>query len=192
MFMFGLVSICQGFIRSYGGLLAARFFLGVFESGMFPGCWSQDQFHTCIVSSNRSFTGFYLIGMWYKRSEAQKRFSFFSSSTTLAGAFGGLLASAIGLMSGLRGYSGWRWIFILEGILTCIVAIGFFFVLPDFPEDAKWLNEEERSYIKARLQVDQGPSGIEREIALRDVGRVFKDFKVSIGGVCAARFIKCK
>ena len=47
---------------------------------------------------------------WYRRSEAQKRFSFFFSSTTLAGAFGGLLAAAIGKMSGLRGYAGWRWV----------------------------------------------------------------------------------
>lgn len=39
---------------------------------------------------------FYLLGMWYKRSEAQKRFTFFFASTSLAGAFGGLLASAIG------------------------------------------------------------------------------------------------
>lgn len=74
---FGLVTTLQGITQSYGGMLATRFFLGVFECGMFPGC-------------------FYLISMWYKRSEAQKRFSLFFSSTSLAGAFGGLLASAIG------------------------------------------------------------------------------------------------
>jgi MFS family permease len=81
----------QGFVQNYSGLLATRFFLGVFETGMFPGA-------------------FYLIGMWYRRHEAQKRYSFFFSSTTLAGAFGGLLASAIGKMDGMRGYRGWRWI----------------------------------------------------------------------------------
>ena len=161
--MFGLVSVCQGLVQGYGGLLATRFFLGLFEAGMFPGC-------------------FYLIGMWYKRSEAQRRYSFFFSSTTLAGAFGGLLASAIGKMNGIRGYSGWRWIFILEGILTCVVAIAFFFLIPCFPEDAKWLTEEELTYVKARLQVDQGRSAAERKITLHDVGRVFKDFKVILGG----------
>lgn len=101
MFMFGLVSICQGLVQSYEGLLVTRFFLGLFETGMFPGC-------------------FYLIGMWYRRHEAQRRYSFFFSSTTLAGAFGGLLASAIGKMDGLRGYHGWRWIFILEVLPCCI------------------------------------------------------------------------
>lgn len=74
---FGLVTTLQGVTKSYGGILACRFFLGVFESGMFPGC-------------------FYLLSMWYKRAEAQKRYSLFFSSTSLAGAFGGLLASAIG------------------------------------------------------------------------------------------------
>lgn len=164
MFMFGLVSICQGLVQSYGGLLTTRFLLGLFESGMFPG-------------------SFYLIGMWYKRSEAQRRYSFFFSSTTLAGAFGGLLASAIGKMDGLRGYHGWRWIFILEGCLTCVVAVIFFFFIPSFPEDAKWLTEEERNYVRARLQVDQGRSAAERKITLRDVGRVFKDYKIYIGGL---------
>lgn len=94
--------------------------------------------------------------MWYKRHEAQKRYTFFFASTTLAGAFGGLLASAIGKMSGMRGYLGWRWIFILEGVLTCVVSFIWFWVVPDFPEDAKWLKPEERTFIKARLQEDQG------------------------------------
>jgi MFS family permease len=121
--------------------------------------------------------------MWYRRQEAQKRFSFFFSSTTLAGAFGGLLAAAIGKMDGMRGYRGWRWIFILEGTLTCVVAILFFFIIPNFPEDAKWLRDDERAYVKARLQADQGKSARERRITAKDVGNVFKDFKVILGGL---------
>jgi MFS family permease len=120
--------------------------------------------------------------MWYRRHEAQKRYSFFFSSTTLAGAFGGLLASAIGKMDGLAGYKGWRWIFILEGLLTVIVSF-FFFLLPNFPEEVKWLTEDERTYVKARLQIDQGKSARERPITARDVGRVFKDPKILIGGL---------
>jgi MFS family permease len=124
---------------------------------------------------------FYLIGMWYKRHEAQKRFTFFFASTTLAGAFGGLLASAIGKMNGMEGYLGWRWVFILEGILTCVVSFLLFFTIPNFPEEAKWLTEPEREYIKARLRDDQGKSAIERRITLRDVGRCFKDYKFILG-----------
>ncbi|TKX18555.1 MFS transporter-like protein 175 [Elsinoe australis] len=164
MFGFGLVTLIQGFVVNYSGLLATRFFLGLFETGMFPGC-------------------FYLIGMWYKRSEAQKRYSFFFSSTTLAGAFGGLLAAAIGKMEGIQGYRGWRWIFILEGLLTCVISFAFFFCIPDFPEEAKWLTEEERAYISARLRADQGKSARERKITGKDVLNVFKDIKVWLGGL---------
>ena len=120
--------------------------------------------------------------MWYRRHEAQKRYSFFFSSTTLAGAFGGLLAAAIGKMNGMRGKSSWRWIFILEGTLTCVVAVLFFFIIPSFPEEAKWLTADERAYVKARLQADQGRSAAERTIGFRDIVNVFKDFKVFLGG----------
>ncbi|KAI0024960.1 MFS general substrate transporter [Xylariomycetidae sp. FL0641] len=163
MFMFGVMSVCQGLVQNYSGLLATRFFLGVFETGMFPGC-------------------FYLIGMWYKRSEAQKRYSLFFSSTSLAGAFGGLLASAIGKMDGIRGYSGWRWIFILEGLLTIAVAIIFFFIFPSFPEQATWLTDDERAFVKARLQADQGRNAAERKVSFRDVINVMKDHRVWLGG----------
>lgn len=115
------------------------------------------------------------MGMWYKRSEAQKRFSFFFSSTTLAGAFGGLLAYGLGQMAGLRGYGGWRWVFIIEGVLTCVVAIVWFFLLPDFPEDVKWLNEEERAYLHAKLAKDVGKSAGHASLGVRDILEVFKD-----------------
>lgn len=163
MFGFGLVTMLQGFVQNYHGLLATRFFLGLFETGMFPGA-------------------FFLIGMWYRRHEAQKRYSFFFSSTTLAGAFGGLLASAIGKMDGVRGYRGWRWIFILEGLLTIVASFFLFFLLPNFPEESKWLTEDERTFVKARLQVEQGKSARDRKMSLSDVGRVFKDPKIIIGG----------
>ena len=164
MFGFGLVTVCQGLVQGYGGIITTRFFLGLFEAGMFPG-------------------SFYLIGMWYKRQEAQKRYTFFFASTTLAGAFGGLLASAIGKMNGLCGYLGWRWVFILEGCLTCVVSFVWYFIIPDFPEDAKWLTESEREYVKARLRDDQGKSALERRITFRDVLNCFKDYKIFLGGL---------
>jgi len=73
-------------------------------------------------------------------------------------------------------------IFILEGALTCVVAVLFFFLLPDFPEEAKWLAPSERAYVKARLREDQGRSAAERQITLTDVINVFKDPKIFIGG----------
>ncbi|KAK2744961.1 hypothetical protein FQN57_004091 [Myotisia sp. PD_48] len=164
MFLFGLVTMLQGFAQNFSGIMAARFWLGVFETGMFPGC-------------------FYLMGMWYKRTESQKRFTFFFSSTSLAGAFGGLLASAIGKMDYMQGFRGWRWIFILEGILTCLVSFAWFFLIPDFPEDVKWLTEEERTFIKAKLAKDVGKAGRDDKVTWKDVVAIILDWKVLIGGV---------
>lgn len=163
MFFFGLITLCQGLTQNYSGLLAARFFLGFVETGIFPAC-------------------FYLIAMWYKRAEAQTRFSFFFSSATLAGAFGGLLASAIGKMDGMKGYRGWRWVFILEGTLTCVVSFFLYFIISDFPEEAKWLTQEEKEFVKARLYEDVGHSKRNESLTLRRVMDVFKDYKVIVGG----------
>ena len=55
-------------------------------------------------------------------------------------------------MTGVGGLAGWRWIFILEGILTVIVAIVAFFTIYDFPETAQFLTEEERAWVVHRLK----------------------------------------
>lgn len=164
MFGFGLVTLLQGFTQNYAGILTTRFFLGFFEAGMFPGCY-------------------YLLAMWYRREESQKRFAYLVSASTLAGAFGGLLASAIGKMDGLAGYRGWRWIFILEGILTCVVALIWFFLLPDFPEDSRFFSIEERAAIQERLSSDVGSSGHNVKFTLQDYLSCFKDYKMYLAAL---------
>jgi MFS family permease len=163
MFFWGITTMCQGFVKSYGGLLACRVFLGVFEAGVFPGAA-------------------YLIGMYYKRFELQKRLVFFFSSSLLSGAFGGLLAFALAKMNGRAGYSGWRWIFIIEGLATIFVAIIAYFMIVDWPDDAKFLTEEERALIRYRLAHD-GHSGSARMDTLNKsaVKRIFGDWKIWCG-----------
>ena len=67
--------------------------------------------------------------------------------------------------------------------MTCVVSLVFFFLLPDFPEEAKWLTTEERHYIQARLQADQGKSARDRKIKPRDVVNCFRDVKFWLGGL---------
>jgi MFS family permease len=69
----GIVATLMGLVHNLAGFLAARFFLGVTESGLFPG----------VV---------FYFSMWYKRRERQYRISLFFSAASLAGAFGGILA----------------------------------------------------------------------------------------------------
>lgn len=64
--------------------------------------------------------------------------------------FGGLLASAIAKMDGVRGLSGWRWLFVLEGLATILIGRASYFLIPNFPEDAPWLSQEEKHLIMTR------------------------------------------
>ncbi|KAK3302644.1 major facilitator superfamily domain-containing protein [Chaetomium strumarium] len=138
MVAWGVVMTLMGLAHNYAGLLAARIFLGVTEAGLFPG------------------VAYYLTS-WYRRDEMQLRQALFFSAASVAGAFSGLLAFAIGKMDGVGGLHGWQWIFILEGIATVVVAIVAFFAVHDFPETAAFLTEEERAFVVYRLRY-QGQS----------------------------------
>lgn len=133
MVAWGIVMTLMGIVQSYNGLLISRIFLGVAEAGLFPGVA-------------------YYITMWYARHEAQFRQALFFSAASVAGAFSGLLAFGIAHMDGVGGLEGWRWIFILEGILTVVVAVIAYFTLYDFPETATFLTEEERAFVVYRLK----------------------------------------
>ena len=82
--------MCMGLVHNYAGLLAARWFLGITEAGLFPGVQ-------------------YYLSCWYKRSELGVRLAIFFANAALAGSFGGLLAAAIANMDGLGGKGGWAW-----------------------------------------------------------------------------------
>ncbi|KAH6635977.1 major facilitator superfamily domain-containing protein [Chaetomium tenue] len=143
MVAWGIVMTLMGIVHNYSGLLSARIFLGVTEAGLFPG------------------VAYYLTN-WYKREEIQLRQAMFFSAASVAGAFSGLLAFAIGKMDEVGGLHGWQWIFILEGIATVIVAAIAFFALFDFPETATFLTEEERAFVIYRLKYQgqsQNPNG---------------------------------
>lgn len=86
----GHCTICQGLIKTYSALLAIRYFVGLFEGGLTPG-------------------SVYLLDAYYPRFQLQWPLNILFVSTTLASAFGSLLAYAIAGMSGTGDYLGWRW-----------------------------------------------------------------------------------
>lgn len=154
IFGFGIVMLAQGFIQNYAGLLATRFFLGLFEAGVFPG-------------------SFYLISFWYPKEEAQKRFTIYFCSVLISSSFGGLLASAISNMDGLQGLSNWRWIFILEGLLTIVVAVIAWFCISDFPAHVAWLSEAEKQHVIRRTRTEGAES--EGQVTRADLAQFFKE-----------------
>lgn len=129
----------MGLVHNFSGLAAARFFLGVSEAGLFPGVA-------------------YYLSCWYKRGELGIRTAIFFSAAALAGSFGGLLAAAIALMKGVGGKPGWTWIFILEGLATVVLGVISYWLVHDFPDEAKFLSEADRSRVIRRLKADDQSS----------------------------------
>lgn len=163
MLAWGIVMTLMGVVQSYGGLLAARFFLGVAEAGFFPGAT-------------------FLLTLWYKRYEVQGRLAVFYTAASLSGAFSGLLAYGISFMDGISGLGGWRWIFILEGIVPCLMAPLVWFYLPDDPETANFLTRREKEFIINRLALETG-SGRGRvtnadKIGMKHIVSAFKEWKI--------------
>lgn len=158
MLIWGIVMTLHGVIHNYGGLVGLRFLLGLAEAGLYPG----------VV--------FYM-SCWYKRSELGTRVAVFFSSATVAGAFSGLLATAISKMDGIGGKPGWAWIFILEGLLTVLCAVASFFILQDFPDTAKFLNETERVWVVRRLQEDMKFSAGGEKFKMKYVMQSLRDWK---------------
>lgn len=156
--MFGVCCMCIGFVRSFGSLVATRWFLGMFEAGLFPGC----QFY---------------LSCWYKRSEFGLRSAIFFSAAAVAGSFGGLLAAAIGNMDGVGGYPGWSWIFILEGLFTIAVGVASIWMVRDFPDEAKFLTPEERLRVYYRLKADQQASADHESFKWSAVKAALTDWK---------------
>ncbi|EED20890.1 transmembrane transporter, putative [Talaromyces stipitatus ATCC 10500] len=163
-FLWGVACMCQGFVKNRGGLIACRFFLGVFEAGFVPGCA-------------------YLMSMYYRRHDFQKRFSLFWVAGLVAGAFGGLLAYALFHMHGLSGYSGWRWIFIIEGLLSIAASIPAKFLIADWPEDAKFLTTEEKEVLHQIQLADAGGGAQMNRLDRAAWKRILTDWKLAVGSM---------
>lgn len=133
-----IVSGLTASTSSPGGLLAVRFVLGLVEAPFFPGA-------------------IYYLSCWYTKRELGIRMAMLICGLLLSNSFAGLISAGIlSGMSGVGSLAAWRWLFILEGIVTIIVGTIAFFVLPDYPSTTKWLSEEEKIVAECRLAADAG------------------------------------
>ncbi|KAG7420891.1 major facilitator superfamily domain-containing protein [Fusarium sp. MPI-SDFR-AT-0072] len=133
---FGIVSVATAFVHSQAAICGVRFLLGIFEAGMLPGIA-------------------YYLSRWYKRSELTFRLSLYMVMAPLAGAFGGLLASAILKLPHFGSLHHWRMIFAIEGIITIGLSLIAFVTLTDRPETARWLTQEEKDLCIARVKSER-------------------------------------
>ncbi|KAF2027210.1 MFS general substrate transporter [Setomelanomma holmii] len=168
--LWGSVMMTFGFVKEWHTLLPLRLLLGIFEAGFFPG-------------------SAYLLSCWYQRFELQKRNTVFFGIGMLSSAFSGILGYVFSLLSGHGhqaaewlgvhygptkknpkivphfgpGLAGWRWIFILQGVLTVAIGLIGWYYIVDFPELAakpsktqrKFLTQPEADFIVARIEKDR-------------------------------------
>lgn len=135
----GVCASCVAAVQDFKGMMFARFAIGMAEAGFYPSVL----FH---------------MAFFYKPSEMPWRIAAFYSMGQLSSALSGLLAYAIGFMDGLGNLAGWRWLFLLEGLPAIVLSVIALFGLPDYPERARMLTEEERKFFSTRLD-DTRPSG---------------------------------
>ncbi|OAA55752.1 Major facilitator superfamily domain, general substrate transporter [Cordyceps fumosorosea ARSEF 2679] len=136
MMAWAVVSCLTALAKSYVGLALTRFFLGVVEAPYYPGA-------------------LYMLSIFYTRKELATRISVLYSGNILATAFAGLIAAGVfdGL-DGVAGLAGWRWLFVLQGAVTFVVAAAACYTLPDEPRNTRWLSPEERKLAHDRIARD--------------------------------------
>ncbi|RMZ84310.1 hypothetical protein DV738_g503, partial [Chaetothyriales sp. CBS 135597] len=131
---FGSASVATAYVHNFSELAAVRFVLGVFEASMMPA-------------------NIYYLSRWYKRSELVFRICFFILSASLAGAFGGLLASAILHLESVAGVTRWRMLFFVEATIG-VGAIALV-TLVDRPESARFLTPKEKKLCEDRIKAER-------------------------------------
>lgn len=157
----GIASTLQAATYNWQGLMACRFFLAMAEAGYGPGIP-------------------YLLSFFYKRHELGFRCGIFLSAAPLATTFAGALA--YGITSGHPSIANWRLLFLIEGIPSILLAFAAFFFLPDSPDTARFLNEEDRQVTRARAIQQTGTEGAARvgHVNFREVFAALADIKTWI------------
>ncbi|KAJ7594767.1 major facilitator superfamily domain-containing protein [Mycena floridula] len=133
VFLWGLVVACAGGATNFQGLLASRFFLGIFEATVAPAFITITQ-------------------MWWRRREQTMRLSIWMAMNGGTGMVGSLLAWGLGHIKGnLKPY---QTIFIFIGLFTVVCSPTVYFILPDSPAKARFLSHEEKIVAIERLRAN--------------------------------------
>jgi MFS family permease len=114
-----MLTFCLAAVTTSNHVIAIRFFVGLLESIFYPAAHM-------------------ILGSWYKPSELAKRACIFHASSAAASMFSGYLQAGVYKgMNGLHGLPGWKWLFIMDGVISLPIAIAGMFLIPDLPENSR-------------------------------------------------------
>lgn len=136
MITWGILSGCFAFVQTEWQFYALRFLLGVAEAGLAPGLLLY-------------------LTYWFPSYRRARMTVLWFIAIPISGMIGGPLSGLImDRMSGIHGWFGWQWMFLIEAIPTVLVGLLVLAVLKDSVQDANWLNQEEKNLVKQELAQD--------------------------------------
>ena len=152
MIVWGVLSASTMFIDGAGDFYVLRFLLGVAEAGFFPGI-------------------ILYLTWWFPERERTRVLALFLTAIAAAYVVGGPVSGALLELDGLAGLDGWQWLFLVEGLPA--IGLGLFALsyLDDRPEQAKWLDPEERSFLAGEVEGERALKEATGEQRLRDALR---------------------
>src|SRR6266853_4279293 len=137
MFIWGIVAAGMAFVETPMQFYVARFLLGVFEAGFFPGIILY-------------FT------YWFPSVRRGQVIAIFMSATTIISVIAGPLCGAtLKYFDGVNGWAGWQWLFIVQGVPATVLGVIIYFCLQDKPADADWLTPGEKNLLRHNLEHDE-------------------------------------
>jgi D-galactonate transporter len=154
MITWGVISSAMMFVTSPEAFYILRFFLGASEAGFFPGI-------------------ILYLTYWFPSERRGRVIALFMTAIALSGVIGGPLSGwVMQAFAGVNGWSGWQWLFLLEGIPSVLVGIAVFFYLDDSINSAKWLTQEEKQVLNERI------AGENRNVIDHGIAHTFANVKV--------------
>ena len=157
MLVWGLISASSAFVQGPTSFYTLRILLGAVEAGFTPGM-------------------FFYLTLWFPAPYRARYTAGFMAAIPLASVIGGPLSSLILGMEGVAGLHGWQWLFLIEGLPSCLLAFAVLNFLPDGPAKAPWLHESEKRLIATALtQSDTSEHG--------DLWRALRDYRVIALGI---------
>ncbi|KAJ8106040.1 hypothetical protein OPT61_g9805 [Boeremia exigua] len=160
------VSWAQAWMHDRTSFYLGRAFIGLCEGGFIPG----------VILFATYF---------YKSKELAVRLAIFWSTLNVARVISALLAAGILEMRGIGGKPGWFWLFLLEGLLTGLIAFISYLYLPASPTDSKnvlfpkgYYTEREEVIMVNRILRDdpaKGLTAIKEPATFRDIWEAWKD-----------------
>ena len=170
MIVWGIVSMAMMFMKSAAAFYTMRFLLGAAEAGFFPGV-------------------ILYLTYWYPARERARTIALFATGGVVAGIVGSPISGAILGLNGTGGLAGWQWLFLLEAIPAVLIGVVVFVLLPNRPQDARWLSGPEKAWIQGRIDDDATRPNVHQRHRLSDVftsGRVWLlcllYFLMNVGG----------